>query len=96
MTAPQGIPPRRPNVRARVRADLERLSQRQDSPAGFWASLNVIGAVGWPLVTAMVAGALVGRWMHAEWHTSLGVTALLVGAGAVLGMMLVWRLIQEK
>jgi hypothetical protein len=34
--------------------------------------------------------------LHAHWDTGFGLTALLVAAGAVLGMTIVWRLIQPR
>ena len=89
-------PFRRPDPRARLKRDLNRLERREAGDASFWHSLGVIGAVGWPIVIATVGGALAGRWMHAHWHTGFGLTALLVGAGAVLGMVVVWRLIQPR
>ena len=89
-------PLRRPDLRARLKRDLDRLEHRESGDASFWRSLGVIGAVGWPIVIASVGGALAGRWMHAHWHTGFGLTALLVGAGAALGMVIVWRLIQPR
>ena len=93
--APSG-PFRRRDPRASVTRDLTRLERRESGEASFWRSLGVIGAVGWPIVMATVGGALAGRWLHAHWDTGFGLTALLVGAGAVLGMTIVWRLIQPR
>jgi ATP synthase protein I len=87
---------RRLDPRASLKRDLTRLEHREPGDASFWRSLGVIGAVGWPIVIATVGGALAGRWLHAHWETGFGVTALLVGAGAALGMAIVWRLIQPR
>ena len=89
-------PSRRPDLRASVKRDLDRLAHREPGDSSFWRSLGVIGAVGWPIVIATVGGALVGRWLHAHWNTGFGLTALLVAAGAVLGMAIVWQLIQPR
>lgn len=95
----QGAPPnsfRRRDLRESLRRDLDRLAHREPGDSSFWRSLSVIGAVGWPIVIATVGGALVGRWMHAHWDTGFGLTAVLVAAGAALGMAIVWQLIQPR
>ena len=89
-------PFRRRDPRASLTRDLNRLARREPGDASFWRSLSVIGAVGWPIVIATVSGALVGRWLHAHWNTGFGLTALLVAAGAVVGMVVVWQLIQPR
>ena len=89
-------PLRRRDPRASLKRDLNRLEHRERGDASFWRSLGVIGAVGWPIVIATVGGALAGRWLHARWNTGFGLTALLVAAGAALGMAIVWRLIQPR
>lgn len=94
-----GAPPspfRRPDLRASLKRDLDRLSRREPGDSSFWRSVGVIGAVGWPIVIATVGGALAGRWLHARWDTGSWLTALLVAAGAVLGMAIVWQLIQPR
>lgn len=87
---------RRPDPRASLRRDLNRLAHREPGDASFWRSLSVIGAVGWPIVIATVGGALAGRWLHAHWNTGFGLTALLVAGGAVVGMAVVWQIIQPR
>ena len=89
-------PFRRRDPRASLKRDLNRLERREPGDASFWRSVGVIGVVGWPIVIATVGVALAGRWLHAHWNTGFGLTALLVAAGAVLGMMIVWQLIQPR
>jgi ATP synthase protein I len=89
-------PFRRRDVRESLKRDLDRLTRREPGDSSFWRSLSVIGSVGWPIVAATVGGALAGRWMHARWNTGVGLTALLVAVGAVVGMVIVWQLIQPR
>ncbi len=86
---------RRVDPRASLKHDLNHYARRERSHASFWQSLSVIG-VGWVIVVAAVGGALAGRWLHAQWNTGIWLTALLVIAGAVVGMALVWQLIQPR
>lgn len=88
--------PRRPDPRERLHRDLSRHERRQSGDRGFWQSLSVLGAVGWPIVLASVGGALAGRWLHAQWATGSWLTALLVGIGAAAGLAVAWRLIQPR
>ena len=86
---------RRADPRANLKRDLRHYARHESSNGSFWQSLNVIG-VGWVIVIAAVGGALAGRWLHAQWNTSIWLTALLVIVGAVVGMVLVWQIIQPR
>ena len=98
MTHPEDISSegRRPDPRESLNRDLGRYAHREPGDASFWQSLNVIGAVGWPIVIATVGGALAGRWLHARWDTGSWLTALLVAVGAAAGMAMAWHLIQPR
>ena len=87
---------RRPDPRASLRRDLNRYSRRESDDTSFWQSLSLLGSVGWPIVLATVGGALAGRWLHARWNTSIWLTLVLVVGGAVVGMVIVWKLIQPR
>ena len=87
---------RRSDPRASLRRDLSRYTRREPGDASFWQSLGVLGSVGWPIVLATAGGALAGRWLHARWNTSIWLTLVLVVAGAVVGMAIMWQLIQPR
>ena len=86
----------RPDPRASLKRDLNRYVRREPGSASFWQSLGLLGSVGWPIVIATAGGALAGRWLHARWNTGIWLTLLLVVAGAVAGMAIVWQLIQPR
>lgn len=86
---------RRADPGASFKRDLNHYARHEPTGATFWQSLSVIG-VGWLIVIAAVGGALAGRWLHARWNTGIALTALLVVAGASVGMALVWQLIQPR
>ncbi len=87
---------RRPDPRTSLRRDLNRYARREPGNASFWRSLSVLGSVGWPIVIATAGGALAGRWLHAHWNTGIWLTLLLVVAGAIGGMAIMWQLIQPR
>jgi predicted F0F1-ATPase subunit len=78
-----------------VQHDSGLFARRERGNRGFWDAFSVLGA-GWPLVVATAGGALLGRWLHLHWNTGIFVTLALVVIGAVVGMVLVWRLIQPR
>jgi len=86
---------RRADPATSLKRDLNHYARHERTGASFWQSLGVIG-VGWLIVIAAVGGALAGRWLHARWNTGIALTALLVVAGASVGMALVWQLIQPR
>ena len=96
MTRHDSVPRRRPDPRESFRRDVDRYAHRERGTSTFWQSLSVIGGVGWPIVFASVGGALVGRWLHAQWHTGSALTALLVAVGAAVGMAVAWQVIQPR
>lgn len=89
-------PGRREDPRDQLTRAWQRYEHRDRDDSSFWQSLGVLGAVGWPIVIAAVGGALAGRWLHAQWSTGSWLTALLVAAGAALGLAVAWQLIQPR
>ena len=87
---------RRPDLTAELRRDLRRFDRREPSGRAFWRSLGVLGSVGWPLAAATVGGALAGRWLDARSGTGIRFTLMLLVAGAVVGCVIVWRLIRPR
>ena len=87
---------RRPDPRESLRRDLNRYSRRESDDTSFWQSLSLLGSVGWPIVLATAGGALAGRWLHARWNTSIWLTLVLVVGGAVVGMVIMWKLIHPR
>ena len=59
-------------------------------------NLALMGALGWLIVTPMLIGAFVGRWLDRLAGGGVMWTAALIFAGCVLGGYLVWRRITEE
>jgi len=58
-------------------------------------SLAQLGMLGWLIVTPMLAGTFVGRWLDRRLGTGVMVTGALLGLGAGLGWWLAWRRIRK-
>jgi ATP synthase protein I len=72
-----------------VRRQAERARRRRE--LSFWQGLSLVGGVGWMVVLPAVGGALLGRFLDAQWDTRLFWTLSLLVLGLTLGCMTAWR-----
>jgi ATP synthase protein I len=54
-------------------------------------NLAMIGALGWTIVTPILIGIFVGRWLDRAFHAGIFWTLGLLFAGLVLGCALAWK-----
>jgi len=73
--------------RAARRADAAR---REREPS-FAARLGQIGVLGWAIVTPILMGVLLGRWLDRSFATGVFFTAPLIMLGAAAGLWTAWR-----
>ena len=74
-------------LRAEKRADAAR-AEREPS---FAARLGQIGVLGWAIVTPVLIGVVVGRWLDQTFDAGIFFTAPLIMLGAVAGLWTAWR-----
>lgn len=85
---------RQRDMRRSIRRDMQRYRRRPPAEHGFWRSLGVLGAVGWPIVLMTISGAWLGRWLDRQWGTGVRLTMMLVFVGAMIGSSVAWSIIQ--
>lgn len=68
--------------------------QRAGEPA-FGRQLAQIGVLGWIIVTPMLVGLFVGRWLDRSLGTGIFWSAPLLFLGTVLGCWSAWRWMHE-
>jgi ATP synthase protein I len=56
-----------------------------------WRNFSMIGALGWLIVTPILLGALLGRWLDDAFGQGVFWTGGLIFLGAVIGFYLAWR-----
>lgn len=61
-----------------------------------WQNLSMIGALGWLIVTPILLGALLGRWLDKATGQDVFWTGSLIFAGSVLGFYLAWRRMESE
>ena len=82
-------------------ADVQRRRRRheryqREGDSSFWASVGMMGTVGWSVALPLALGALGGRWLDARYDTAPVYTLFFLIVGLVLGSIVAWRLISEK
>lgn len=75
---------------ARLRADRHRRWLREGEPT-VARRLAQIGVLGWILVTPMLLGMFLGRWLDRMFHSGIFWTAPLLLLGLALGCWSAWK-----
>ncbi len=77
----------------RERARRERWAREGERTLG--QNLAWIGVLGWLVVTPILIGIFLGRWIDARWGTGVFWTVSLLFTGVVIGCFLAWRRVHE-
>jgi ATP synthase protein I len=93
MTDPSHEDPLLREVRRRAQREAERLRNGEPSLA---RRLSQIGVLGWIIVTPMLIGVFLGRWIDAKFATGIFWTAPLLLLGAALGCWSAWKWMQSE
>ena len=59
-------------------------------------NLAMIGSLGWLIVTPMLLGVSLGRWIDRAYGTGIFWTASLIFIGLIIGCWLAWKRVQEE
>ena len=78
----------------RRRGRLERWQREGERSIG--QNLAMIGALGWTIVTPILAGIFVGRWLDRSFGSGIFWTLGLLFAGLMIGCWLAWKRIRRE
>jgi ATP synthase protein I len=73
-----------------------KLRARRERERGVWFGLGTIGMVGWSIAIPAVIGALVGRWIDANWPGPISWTLVLLLVGLAAGCLNAWRWVERE
>jgi ATP synthase protein I len=73
-------------LRERRREEWQKSGERP-----VWRNLSMIGALGWLVVTPILLGILVGRWLDTRFGTGIFWSGALIMLGATFGGYLAWQ-----
>jgi ATP synthase protein I len=91
--APSDDDPLLKEVRLRTRRELDWVKYGEPSVA---RRLSQIGVLGWIIVTPMLIGVFVGRWIDAKLGTGIFWTAPLLMLGVALGCWSAWKWMRSE
>jgi ATP synthase protein I len=74
----------------RLRRERQRRSAREGDPS-VARRLAQIGVLGWIIVTPILLGVFLGRWLDARFHSGLFCTGPLLMIGVVFGCWSAWK-----
>lgn len=80
-------------VRLRTRRELDWVKSGEPSVA---RRLSQIGVLGWIIVTPMLIGVFVGRWVDTKLGTGIFWTAPLLMLGVALGCWSAWKWMRSE
>ena len=76
---------------AALRAERRAKAARDEREPSFAARLGQIGVLGWAIVTPVLIGVVIGRWLDRTFDTGVFFTAPLIMLGAAAGLWTAWR-----
>ncbi len=76
---------------ATARAAKRAEAARDEREPSFAARLGQIGVLGWAIVTPVLIGVVIGRWLDRTFDTGVFYTAPLIMLGAAAGLWTAWR-----
>lgn len=68
---------------------------RKEGERSIWQNLSMIGALGWLIVTPILLGVLLGRWLDRVFAAGITFTAALIFVGVLIGGYLAWQRIHR-
>ncbi len=74
----------------RLRSERHQRWRREGDPSAAWR-LAQIGVLGWIIVTPILIGIFIGRWLDRTFHSGLFWTAPLLMLGLALGCWSAWK-----
>jgi len=80
-----------------VRLRKERSERwKEQGERTIWENLSMIGALGWLIVTPILIGILVGRWLDRTFETGIFFSGAFIFLGVVFGAWLAWQRIHKE
>ena len=70
--------------------------EQNERDNSFWASVGMMGTVGWSVSLPTVLGLLFGRWLDGRLDSGYVFMIFFMLVGLAAGSLIAWRLISER
>lgn len=69
---------------------------KQEGERSIWQNLSMVGVLGWLIVTPILLGVLLGRWLDRTFESGIFYTGALVFFGTAIGCYFAWQRVNKK
>jgi len=69
---------------------------KREGERSLWQNLSMVGALGWLIVTPILLGVVLGRWLDRTFGTGIFFSGALIFLGVALGSYLAWQRIRKE
>lgn len=69
---------------------------KHEGERSLWQNLSMVGALGWLIVTPILLGVVLGRWLDRAFGTGIFFSGALIFLGVALGSYLAWQRIRKE
>ncbi len=69
---------------------------RRTGERSLWQNVSMIGALGWLIVTPILLGVAIGRWLDVRFGMGIFWSGTLIMLGAAFGGYLAWQRIEKE
>ena len=69
---------------------------KEEGERSIWQNLSMIGALGWLIVTPILIGIFVGRWLDRTFATGIFFSGAFIFLGVAFGAYLAWMRIHKE
>ncbi len=84
-------------MRRAVRLREERSERwKKEGERSIWQNLSMIGALGWLIVTPILIGILIGRWLDRAFDTGIFFSGAFIFLGVALGCYMAWERVNKE
>lgn len=73
-----------------------KIKAQREKGRAIWMGLGLFGVVGWSVITPIIIGVVLGRWVDKKYTGTVSWTLTFLIIGAVLGCLNAWYWIEKE
>jgi ATP synthase protein I len=69
---------------------------KEEGERTIWQNISMIGALGWLIVTPILLGIFIGRWLDRTFETGIFFSGTFIFLGVAFGAYLAWQRVHKE